>query len=87
MKQTQRQQVIDRLKNNGEVSRNWALSNYITRLAAIVAVLEAEGFEFTTYRDDNDYCYKLAKVATRRQVQVVEKDGLYFKQEVAVPLF
>lgn len=69
MKKTQKSKVIERLREFGEVSRNWCLDQYITRLAAIVAVLKTEGYEFETYELDGDYFYKVAS-APRRMVGV-----------------
>ena len=45
MKQTQRQIVIDKLEQDGEVSNLWAIQNYILRLGAIIHGLRQEGWE------------------------------------------
>jgi hypothetical protein len=45
MKQSQEQWVIDRLLQTGEVSRNGALQNYISRLGAIIFNLKQNGWE------------------------------------------
>lgn len=61
MKKSQKQRVIDRLLERGEISRNQCLSNYISRLSAIIQDLEEEGWEFKTDRLDNDYFYYVIK--------------------------
>ena len=64
-RQTQESRVIEKLRMDGEVSRNWALRNYITRLAAIMLNLKNEGWEFEgkSVKTDwgTDYVYKLTK--------------------------
>jgi len=67
----QREFILSRLKENGEVTRNECLRNYISRLASRIHELREEGFEFETfYRpvlDDDgnkigqDYVYKVIK--------------------------
>jgi len=46
MKKSQRDWAIEQLLNNGEVTRNGALQNFITRLGAIICDLnKEEGWE------------------------------------------
>lgn len=63
MKKTQIKFVTARLDAAGEVSRNECLSNFISRLAAIIAVLKKEGWQFhgeiRTSGMSTDYVYKL----------------------------
>jgi hypothetical protein len=40
MKITQEEQVVARIKEVGFVDRNWALSKYISRLAALMPIIE-----------------------------------------------
>ena len=48
------------LKENGQVSRNWALERRITRLAAIVPILRRQGYGISEgERVGGDYVYKL----------------------------
>jgi len=67
MKTTQKEKVIKQLKENGEVSRNWCLQNYISRLSAIIQDLEQDGWKFETirrggnYKTEADYIYKVTK--------------------------
>ncbi len=56
---TQKQWAIEQLKEFGEVSRNGALKNYISRLGSIVCNLRKEGWELDTSRREGDYVYKL----------------------------
>lgn len=58
---SQREQVIQKLKNDGMVSRNWALKRYISRLGALIFDLKEEGWEFDTKRRGGDYIYELKK--------------------------
>lgn len=58
MKKTQIQIVKEQLKESGEVTRNWCLQKYISRLSAIVQILEQEGYTFQTSHRDGDYVYK-----------------------------
>jgi hypothetical protein len=48
--QTQREWVINELNKHGEVSRNDALANYISRLSDIIFKLKKQGWEFDTER-------------------------------------
>jgi hypothetical protein len=51
MKTSQKDIVEKQLKEYGEVSRNFCLKNYISRLSAIIQKLEEEGWEFEpTYK-------------------------------------
>ena len=46
MKQSQEKFVIEQLKLNGFISRNFCLENYVSRLSAIIQDLEADGWKF-----------------------------------------
>ena len=59
MKQTQRQLVIQHLKENGSISRNYCLQHYVSRLGAIVCLLKSEGYDFETKDVGGDYVYTL----------------------------
>ena len=56
---SQLKRVEDRLKQCGSISRNECLSNRITRLSAIIQVLEDKGYEFETFSRNGDYVYKV----------------------------
>jgi hypothetical protein len=43
----QTQRIIEQLEYKGFVTRNWALSQYISRLGALIYDLRKEGWEFT----------------------------------------
>jgi hypothetical protein len=51
--------IMDKLKQDGEISRNYCLRNYISRLGARINDLKKIGFEFETENRDGDYVYKL----------------------------
>lgn len=67
---TQEKQVIEVLNEWGEVSRNWALQNYISRLGAIICDLKGNGWEFDPYfktiGNSKDYIYKVTKSPFKR---------------------
>lgn len=64
---TQKQWVENRLIDNGSITRNTCLKNYISRLGAIIAILKEDGYEFETQYVDvktpfgtgKDYQYKV----------------------------
>ena len=67
---TQREFVLSRLCKYGKVSRNECLSNYISRLSAIIYDLKIDGFDFEAYYEPiikngvkigEDYVYRLIK--------------------------
>ena len=61
------QWVKDVLKSDGEISRNFALRNYVSRLGALICTLQKQGYEFETewratrtpFGKKKDYVYKL----------------------------
>ncbi len=59
MKLTQKDIVLKRLRDTGEVTRNWCLRNYISRLSAIMLDLKKEGVNFEGKDRDGDYVYIL----------------------------
>jgi hypothetical protein len=59
MKNTQLKMIKDQLLLTGEVSRNWCLQRYCSRLGARIMDLKKEGWVFTTEKRNGDYVYKL----------------------------
>ncbi len=51
--------VKRQLKETGQVSRNWCLQRYISRLSALIQILERQGWGFTPERANGDYIYKV----------------------------
>ena len=45
MKQTQKEFVINELRLNRTIRRNYCLSNYISRLGAIICILNKKGWD------------------------------------------
>lgn len=84
MKTTQIEIVRNQLREHGEVSRNWCLSQYISRLSAIILDLAHEGYEFKTFRRDGDYVYMLLNAPKRRvcSFEDIERDGVRMKREI-----
>jgi len=75
MKESQKQIIVNKLKQDGEISRNWALSNYISRLSAIILVLKHKGWRFKIEHRDGDYIYEVenkdsipTEVATAKEI-------------------
>ena len=56
---TQLDLIRDKLNEDKFVSRNWCLKRYITRLAAIIAILKKEGFNLVGRMEGNDYIYSI----------------------------
>ena len=56
-KPTQKERVVSRLLKVGKITRNECLSNYISRLSAIILELTKEGWRFDTSNEHNDYVY------------------------------
>lgn len=64
MEITQKQKVLNRLKETGSVDNFWAIQNYILRLGAIIHALTKEGYRFQdrsfgTGKDRKNYSYSL----------------------------
>ena len=66
-KHSQKEFVKNELKNNGFITRNKCLRNYISRLSAIIFVLRDEGFEFETKYLENPTNYG-----------TIERDFVYY---------
>lgn len=79
MERTQEQWVKEQLQKYGEVSRNGALQNYISRLGAIVCDLNKSGWNivggFRKTEKGKDYVYSLVSEPYKPKVHVVERDG------------
>ncbi len=58
-KPSQKDKVLKLMREQGFVTRNWALQNYISRLGAIMCDLKDEGVNFEAKNDDGDYRYTL----------------------------
>ena len=56
---SQEKTIIDKLKKDGYVNRNWCLDRYISRLSAIICDLTKKGWVFKTERQGGDYYYIL----------------------------
>lgn len=61
MKKTQKQWVLKQLNEYGEVRRNQALQNNITRLSAIILNLKNEGYKIEGDTRAGDYVYTLGE--------------------------
>lgn len=76
MTTSQKNWVKQQLRENGEVSRNTALKNFVSRLSAIICVLRKEGYEFTTFSREGDYVYRHDNPSLKRQyIQLHDESG------------
>ncbi len=57
-KLTQKQRVIGKLRQDGFITRNECLRNYISRLGAIICDLKNDGYVFRTKEVKGDYVYE-----------------------------
>ena len=73
MKQTQLNWIISRLEENGRISRNECLQNYISRLGARIADLKKAGWRlegrFEETEHGRDYVYR--KVEETNQLNLL----------------
>lgn len=60
-KKSQLDIVREELLRTGEISRNWCLQRFITRLGSRAFDLKKEGYNLITERRGGDYIYKLVK--------------------------
>lgn len=60
---TQENIIVNQLKANGFISRNWCLANFISRLGAITNKMEKKGWVFNPHyiktEKGKDYVYEL----------------------------
>ena len=56
---SQRTKVLKLMREQGFVTRNWAMQNFISRLGAIIWQLKSEGMNIEPEWKDGDYIYKL----------------------------
>lgn len=79
MKKTQESLVIEQLKENGFVTRNWALQNYISRLGAIICDLNHEGYsiqgDWVKTDHGRDFRYTLLD-SPKKTIQRIDVDSL-----------
>ena len=61
MKKTQIERVKFKLRRDGFITRNEALSVYISRLGAIICSLKKIGWDFETQEKGGDYVYILKR--------------------------
>lgn len=78
-KKTQEQWVLEQLNKNGEVSRNGALQNFISRLGAIICNLNKEGWNITgDYRKTEhgkDFIYTVVSKPYKKTMTFKEVNG------------
>lgn len=70
-KHTQLTTILKQLEETGEVSRNWCLRSYITRLGSRIWDLKQEGYEFAVERRGGDYVYRLILDPRKQPTQLM----------------
>ena len=87
MKKTQEQFVINALRSEGEVTRNWALQNYISRLGAIIYSLNKRKWVITgryrKYSGGKDFVYTLISEPPKSKYQIM--DERFKRGEISQP--
>ena len=71
--------VKKQLEQNGYISRNWALRNYISRLSAIILNLKKQGYSFKAKNQNGDWLYYLKATPEIQQKSPDLKE--YYKKE------
>jgi hypothetical protein len=84
MKLSQRKWVEEQLKENGEITRNQCLKNYISRLGAIICDMKADGWKIEPTRRGSDYVYTLVDTP-KKAVWLHEEKVLTDGSRVRVP--
>lgn len=76
-RETQKQQVIDELRENGVVDNFWAIHNYILRLSDIIFRLKKDGWVFDgmfgTGQNKKNYYYYLVEEPKPKQFSLWRK--------------
>ncbi len=71
MTKTHKEWVKDQLETNGEISRNQALRNFVSRLASRIADLRQEGWTFDIKREEGDYVYVVKEKPAPKTLQLI----------------
>lgn len=53
--------ILAQINETGQISRNWCLKNYITRLGSRIWDLKQDGYEFSIKKEGGDYIYVLKR--------------------------
>jgi len=82
-KQSQLQFIKNQLLENGAVSRNFCLQNFISRLGARISDLKSEGWNIKGERRKNkhggfDYVYRLIDAPYKKVIYTVPSLGKTF---------
>ncbi len=77
MKKSQEQFIINCLRTRGEVTRNEALRNYISRLGAIIYNLNQKGWviegKYRKYSGGKDFVYTLVSEPPKNKYQIMHE--------------
>lgn len=80
--------VKQQLKETGRITRNQCLNRFpaITRLSAIIQLLEVEGYQFNSKKEENDWTYELIDSPKRRVYVFDLVDGIRKPRAIFVPV-
>lgn len=86
LNKSQEEQIIDQIRATGEVTRNWCLQRYISRLSAIIYNLKKKGWGFMEENRKGDYVYIVAcdPRAVMDDTGVYSEDYLERRREQAI---
>ena len=73
MRKHQLEWVLERLKENGRVSRNDALAHFISRLSGYILKLRQQGYDFDTLKEGGDYVYVLVSEPKKKGELTLEE--------------
>ena len=73
---TQKRIIINKLREDGYVDRNWALDRRITRLGAIICALNKQGYVLVGRNYGKDYRYTWENKPEKKIVEFYVKDGV-----------
>ena len=79
---TQQAWVKSQLRLNGQISRNEALRNFISRLGAIILTLKKEGWDFESgYDGHRNYVYKVKSAPVVRKIEIINGRAVEVAQQ------
>jgi hypothetical protein len=71
---TQIEFIKNELRTKGKISRNFCLSQFISRLGALIQTLETKGWKFDAKHEGTDYVYHLVLDPTKLDDKVWNKE-------------
>jgi hypothetical protein len=90
MKKTQEDWVKNQLRENGKISRNFCLQNYVSRLGAIIFIIKEQGWDINGHwvktEHGKDFVYTLVNRPTKKvsRFEIVDNVAKEYWDEVPV---